>query len=37
MSTNGFWPWSQEVSTRFVGLSKPQMLGLALWSYGIGD
>ncbi len=27
--------WSQEVSTAFAHLSKPQALGLALWSAGI--
>jgi hypothetical protein len=27
--------WQQEVSTAFVHLSKPQALGLALWSAGI--
>lgn len=35
MSDAGFWQWSREVSTRFPKLSKPQALGLALWSYGI--
>lgn len=28
-------PWQQEVSTAFAHLSKPQALGLALWSAGI--
>ena len=27
--------WSQEVSTAFGHLSKPQMWGLVLWSAGI--
>ena len=27
--------WQQEVSTAFAHLSKPQALGLALWSAGI--
>jgi hypothetical protein len=28
-------PWQQEVSTAFAHLSKPQAVGLALWSAGI--
>ena len=28
-------PWTQEVSTAFAHLSKPQLEGLVLWSAGI--
>jgi hypothetical protein len=35
MSDAGFLQWSLEVSTHFPKLSKPQAVGLALWSYAI--
>jgi hypothetical protein len=32
---NGLSEWQQQVSTNLPHLSKPQAVGLALWSYGI--